>query len=107
MSDLAVNVHVEPLVPRVESGDETESTPAGMEKQLLEIARETPALVDCHAVGIHQVGSSIVVSLHATLDPDLALTRVHEITEELELKFRKSFPQISKVNIHAEPLERR
>ncbi len=100
-----VNVHVEPLVPRVESGNEAEPTPPGMEQRLLEIARETPALVDCHAVEIHPVGSSIVVSLHATLDPNLALTRVHEITEELELKFRRSFPQISKVNIHAEPRE--
>lgn len=98
-----VYVHVEPLVPKVESGEEAQSTFAGMEQQLLEIARQAPALVDCHAVEIDRVGSSLVVSLHATLDPDLALTRVHDITEELELRFRKTFPQISKVNIHAEP----
>jgi cation diffusion facilitator family transporter len=100
-----VNVHVEPLVPGVESGNEAESAFAGMEQQLLEIAREAPVLVDCHAVEIDQVGSSLVVSLHATLDPNLALTRVHDITEELELRFRRTFPQISKVNIHAEPRE--
>jgi cation diffusion facilitator family transporter len=100
-----VNVHVEPLVTSVESGNEAESEFAGMEQQLFEIARQAPALVDCHAVEIDRVGSSLVVSLHATLDPDLALTRVHEITEELELRFRRTFPQISKVNIHAEPRE--
>jgi divalent metal cation (Fe/Co/Zn/Cd) transporter len=32
--------------------------------------------------------------------------RVHDITEELEFKFRKAFPQISKVSIHAEPQQR-
>jgi divalent metal cation (Fe/Co/Zn/Cd) transporter len=49
------------------------------------------------------VGGNVHVSLHATLEPDLALTRVHDITEDLEFRFRKAFPQIFKVSIHAEP----
>ena len=98
-----VNIHVEPRPTQLESGDEAQSAQTAMERELLGIARETPGLVDCHAVEVHQVGTSVVVSLHATLDPDLLLTRVHDITEDLELRFRRSFPQISKVNIHAEP----
>jgi divalent metal cation (Fe/Co/Zn/Cd) transporter len=74
-----------------------------MEKKLLVIARETPGLVDCHALEAHRVGGNVLVSVHATLEPDLALTRVHDITEDLEFRFRKAFPQILKVSIHAEP----
>jgi divalent metal cation (Fe/Co/Zn/Cd) transporter len=74
-----------------------------MEEQLLDIARETPGLLDCHALEAHEVGGNVYVSLHATLEPDLALTRVHDITEDLEFRFRKAFPQIFKVSIHAEP----
>jgi divalent metal cation (Fe/Co/Zn/Cd) transporter len=44
-----------------------------------------------------------VVRMHCTLEPELPVGRVHDITEELEFRFRKAFPQISKVSIHPEP----
>jgi cation diffusion facilitator family transporter len=98
-----VNIHIEPRLMRVESGDEADAARHAMEKRLLDIARDTPGLLDCHALEAHQVGGNVHVSLHATLEPDLALTRVHDITEDLELRFRKAFPEIFKVSIHAEP----
>lgn len=69
------------------------------------IACGTPGVLDCHAVEAHRVGSNLLVTLHCTLDPHLSVTRVHEITETLELKFRETFPDISKVSIHPEPRE--
>jgi cation diffusion facilitator family transporter len=98
-----VNIHIEPRLSRVEAGDEAGPARGAMEKQLLDIARDTPGLLDCHALEAHEVGGNVHVSLHATLEPDLALTRVHDITEDLEFRFRKAFPQIFKVSIHAEP----
>jgi cation diffusion facilitator family transporter len=98
-----VNIHIEPRLSRVESGDDAETAKSAMEKKLLDIARETPGLLDCHALEAHQVGGNVYVRLHATLEPDLALTRVHDITEDLEFRFRQAFPQIFKVSIHAEP----
>lgn len=100
-----VNIHIEPRQSRVESGDEARAARGAMERELLDIARETPGLVDCHALEAHEVGGNVLVSVHATLEPDLTLTRVHDITEDLEFRFRKAFPQIFKVNIHAEPKE--
>ncbi|HLY60149.1 MAG TPA: cation-efflux pump [Terriglobia bacterium] len=98
-----VNIHIEPLTKRVETSDEPRLAPRVMEKTLMKIARETPGVLDCHAVEAHQVGRNILVSLHATFHPDLPVTRVHDITDDLEFKFRKAFPQIFKVSIHAEP----
>lgn len=97
------NIHIEPRPAGIERGQAAESAQLAMERALLEIARDTPGLLDCHALEAHQVGGNVNVSLHATLEPDLALTRVHEITETVELRFRRAFPKIAKVSIHAEP----
>jgi cation diffusion facilitator family transporter len=98
-----VNVHIEPLLKRVEMANEARLARPNMERKLLEIARRSPEVVDVHSVEAHQVGDDVWVSLHCTLEPQLPLARVHEITENLEFRFRKAFPQIFKVRIHAEP----
>lgn len=98
-----VNVHIEPMLHQVERASEAGWLKAGMETKLLAIARETPGLLDCHSLVAHRVGDSILVGLHCTLEPDLPLSRVHEIAEKLEFKFRSEFPQIVKATIHAEP----
>jgi divalent metal cation (Fe/Co/Zn/Cd) transporter len=101
-----VNIHIEPLTKRVEPSDEPRLARDIMEKALMKIARQTAGVLDCHAVEAHRVGANILVSLHATLESDLSVTRVHDITEDLEFRFRKAFPQILKVSIHAEPKEK-
>ncbi len=101
-----VNVHLEPLLAAVESGNAARLDPSTVERELEELARETAGVLDCHSVEALQVGGNVVVRMHCTLDPDLPIARVHDITETLEFKFRQAFPQISKVTIHAEPLGR-
>ena len=98
-----VNVHIEPLLERVETANEARLVRSNMERELLKIARGTPELVDVHSVEAHQVGDKVLVSLHCTLEPDRPLAQVHHITEDLEFRFRRAFPQIFKVSIHAEP----
>jgi cation diffusion facilitator family transporter len=98
-----VNVHIEPLLAGVEAANEASLARAKLERKLLEIARGSPGLLDCHSLEAHQVGENVLVRLHCTMEPDLPVGRVHNITEELEFKFRKAFPQILKVSIHAEP----
>jgi divalent metal cation (Fe/Co/Zn/Cd) transporter len=100
-----VNVHIEPLLKGVAAGHEARGVQSDLESKLISIARQTAGVLDCHSVEAHQVGLDVLVSLHCTLEPDLSVARVHEITEDLELKFRKAFPQISKASIHPEPRE--
>jgi len=101
-----VNVHIEPLLKGVESGKAARWERSDMERQLLALARETPEVLDCHSVQAHWVGGNVVVRLHCTLEPDLSVGQVHDITEALAFRFRRAFPQISKVSIHPEPKER-
>jgi cation diffusion facilitator family transporter len=100
-----VNVHIEPLVQDVESDTEARGVDSEMERQLSEIARETPGVLDCHSVEAYRVGGAVVVRMHCRVDSSLSVARVHDITEELGFKFRKAFPQISKISIHPEPKE--
>jgi len=98
-----VNVHIEPLVERVETANKARLVRSNMEYELLKIARSTPEIVDVHSVAAYQVGDNVHVSLHCTLVPQLPLAQAHKITEDLKFRFRKAFPQIFNVNIHAEP----
>jgi len=98
-----INVHLEPLLKRVESANSAPLDQSAVEQKLMSIAIETPGLEDCHSVVAHLVGGSIMVNLHCTVEADLPIGQVHDITEDLEFRFREAFPQISKVSIHAEP----
>jgi divalent metal cation (Fe/Co/Zn/Cd) transporter len=101
-----VNVHLEPLLVAVETGNVDPMDRQAVERKLEEIARETPGVLDCHNVEAHQVGGNVVVQMHCSLAPDLPIAKVHDLTETLEFKFRKAFPQLSKISIHAEPQDR-
>ena len=98
-----VTVHIEPRPRVVEPGREALEELPKIERKILEIARRSEGVHDCHSVAASRVGDSVLVSLHCTMDGNLPIARVHDITEELKLRFRSAFPRIQRVNIHAEP----
>ncbi len=98
-----INIHLEPRPVQVEAADVASIDGATMQDKLIEIARNTPGLLDCHSVEAHSVGENFLVQLHCTLEPDLPLARVHDITEDLKFRLREAFPRITKISIHAEP----
>lgn len=98
-----INIHIEPLPQEVESGGEVPGVDRQIEERLGEIARETPGVLDCHSIQAHRVAGSLLVRMHCTVEPHLTVARVHDIMEELKFKFRRTFPEISKINIHPEP----
>ena len=98
-----VNVHIEPLPRRVETAREATQIREQLERRMLEITRRLPGIVNCHSVEVHQIGRALLATVHCTLQPDLSVTRVHDITEELELQVREEFRQAIKVSIHPEP----
>jgi divalent metal cation (Fe/Co/Zn/Cd) transporter len=98
-----VNIHLEPFTKNVEAVNAVQLTPTELEPKLMEIAREIPGVLDCHDIEAHQAAENVFVRCHCTLLPALPIGRVHDITEELEFRIRKAFPQILRVNIHAEP----
>jgi divalent metal cation (Fe/Co/Zn/Cd) transporter len=49
------------------------------------------------------VDGKIVASVHATLDGALPITRVHDLTQRLEARTARHFPQLFRLTIHTEP----
>jgi divalent metal cation (Fe/Co/Zn/Cd) transporter len=45
----------------------------------------------------------LYVSCHCTLSDDLSLSRVHDVSTELETRFKQEAPELFRVLIHPEP----
>jgi divalent metal cation (Fe/Co/Zn/Cd) transporter len=72
-------------------------------KQLKRIGTEFPEILDMHDVELKKVRDRLYVSCHCTMADDLPLTRVHDVSTELEIRFKQDAPQLFKVLIHTEP----
>ena len=100
-----VTVHLEPRKKSVESGEEALEELPKIESKIMQIAQKSSGVHDCHSVAASRLGENFLVSLHCTLDGNLPIERVHDITEHLKFRLRAVLPRILKVNIHAEPAE--
>ena len=67
------------------------------------LAPEFPSLRDCHDVRARQVEHKTLISCHCTMDGNLPITQIHDVTALLEDRVRGRFPQIARVTIHPEP----
>ena len=97
----SILTHIESEPAHVEATDEIHD-PA-LEGRLRRIVREFPEILDMHEITLKKAGSRINVSCHCTLPDTLPLARVHDISTELEIRFKHEAPELFKVLIHTEP----
>ena len=74
-----------------------------LERRLKAVARKFPEILDIHEVRIKQVRGRLYISCHCTMADDLPLSRVHDISTELEIRFKQESPELFRVLIHPEP----
>lgn len=90
-------------------GSETSHTPlpdaeAGRwQEPLVRVAREFPEVLDCHRITLVGPRDRLSVSCHCVFRGELSIQRVHEITSQIETRFRQAFPELHRVTIHPEP----
>ncbi len=94
--------HIESEPATIETGDEIVRD-ASLEKRLRGAAAEFPAILDMHEVEIKRVRGRLYVSCHCTMSDELPLSRVHDISTELEIRFKQDSPELFRVLIHPEP----
>ena len=99
----SILTHIESEPATIERGDEI-GRDAELEKRLKAIATGFPDVLDVHDVRIKRVRGRLYVSCHCTLSDDLALSRVHDISTELEIRFKLEAPELFRVLIHPEPI---
>jgi cation diffusion facilitator family transporter len=106
-----VNIHIEPLGTHIAAVDgqrgEMVDLALAIEAFINSLPSEFHELVDCHEVRVRQVEHKILASCHCSMDGNLPITQIHDVTATLEVRVKERFPQISRVTIHPEPVEER
>src|SRR6266704_3383015 len=94
----SILTHIESEPATIETGDEI-LRDARLEKRLKEIASEFPEILDMHDVQIKRVRGRLYVSCHCTMSDELPLSRVHDISTDLEIRFNQVAPELFSVLI--------
>jgi len=74
-----------------------------LQKKLKAVAAEFPEILDVHEVEFKHVRGRLYVSCHCTFSDELPLSRVHDISTELEIRLKQAAPELFRVLIHPEP----
>jgi cation diffusion facilitator family transporter len=95
--------HIESEPNTIEPGNKV-IRDAVLEQKLKPVVKDFPEILDMHEVEIKRVRGKVYMSCHCTMPDDLTLSRVHDISTELEIRFKQAAPELFKVLIHPEPL---
>lgn len=98
----SILTHIESEPATIETGDEIRRD-AELEHRLSRIVGEFPEVLDMHEIAVKRVRDRLYVSCHCTMSDELPLSRVHDISTALEIRFKQDAPEIFKVLIHPEP----
>ncbi|MGH9512303.1 MAG: cation-efflux pump [Terriglobales bacterium] len=98
----SILTHIESEPATIEKGDEIRRD-AGLERHLKKVAAQFPEILDVHDIAVKRVSNRLHVSCHCTLSDELPLSRVHDISTELEIRFKQEEPSLFRVLIHPEP----
>jgi cation diffusion facilitator family transporter len=94
--------HIESEPSTIERGRRIISD-AALEQKLRPLIREFPEVLDMHDVEIKRVRDKVYMSCHCTMADNLPLSRVHDVSTALEIRFKQAAPELFKVLIHPEP----
>lgn len=95
--------HIESEPATIESGEGVVRN-VELEKRLKPLLREFPEILDMHDVEIKRVREKLYMSCHCTMPDNLPLSRVHDVSTALEIRFKQAAPELFKVLIHPEPM---
>ncbi len=103
-----INVHIEPRAEELVKGADLPASQANKYAERVEAIRKeiphTHAIQDLQA---QRLNGKVYLSFHVIVDPDSSIAEVHSLSEEMENRLRREFPELGRVVIHAEPFARR
>jgi cation diffusion facilitator family transporter len=99
-----VNIHIEPLGAHIAGAQEVKELSDSVQQFLNSLPGEYHQLVDCHEVHVRSVEHRILVSCHCSMDGNLPITDVHDLTAALENRVKERFPQVNRLTIQPEPV---
>jgi divalent metal cation (Fe/Co/Zn/Cd) transporter len=98
----SILTHIESEPATIEPAEQLERD-SNLERRLKKIAREFTEIVDMHDLEVKRVRDRVYVSCHCTFEDELPLSRVHDVSTALEIRFKQEAPELFRVLIHPEP----
>ncbi len=95
--------HIEPvgdheiLTSAVQAGSDE------IQQAVIRLPGEISDLKECHRISILRSSKDVSLSFHCIVDPEMSISRAHELTTRTESKLREHFPGLGRVVIHVEP----
>jgi cation diffusion facilitator family transporter len=99
-----VNTHIEAMENIIGNGLDVTTQESTLVQKIITTTNEIVGKTCCHNVIIHRQGDWLAVSMHCTLEDDLSISQVHDITTLIENRLREGIPFLKHVLVHAEPL---
>ena len=99
----SILTHIESEPATIEAGSEI-ARDQRLEKTVRRIAGQVSEVVDVHEIVVKKVRDKLYLSCHCTLPDTLALSQVHDIQTELEIRLKQEAPELFRVLIHPEPV---
>ncbi len=96
-----ITVHIESaadMVEREQTGVERE-----LESHIQHLAEAHPEIKGVGGIQIRKVGEVLHVVLRCTFDPELDISKAHLVTVKLEQEIKKTYPRITRIDVHEEP----
>jgi cation diffusion facilitator family transporter len=98
----SILTHIESEPATIETTDAI-MVDLSMENRLKKIVSQFPEIIDAHEFTFKKVGDRLYLSCHCTMPDSLPLSRVHDVSTALEIRFKQAAPELFKVLIHTEP----
>ena len=102
VSALIIKVAIEIILPGVNDLLE-KSLPDDVQKEILDVITENPAVTDPHNLRTRRIGASIAAEVHIRVEPTMSVADSHELTKDIEQRMKAHFGNDIHIIIHVEP----
>lgn len=79
------------------------SLPEDVEQRIISLAKSVEGVNDIHELKTRKNGSSKIIDAHIVVDPEISITKAHDIATEVEQQLIKEFGPQTQISLHMEP----
>ncbi len=79
------------------------SLPEDVEQRIISLAKSVEGVNDIHELKTRKNGSSKIIDAHIVVDPEISITKAHDIATEVEQQLTKEFGPQTQISLHMEP----
>jgi len=98
-----INTHIEAMENDIGNGMDVTNQETQLVLNIIATTNHVVGKTCCHDVVLHRQGDWLAVAMHCTLEDDLSINQVHDITTLIENRLREEIPFLKHVLVHAEP----